>query len=327
MTQTMTVAVGYFGKVPSRGDFVRTADNQQLMALLDRWAGSTLEQLSRNPDWKRLYDQAPALHFAFLGSRSRLVVCGHLLPSHDASQRRFPLLSAVRTEVANPLGFIGRSPMALNRVWTGLSRLSREAASAEDAADALKAMGDTRYELTVDPAAHAAPFDDFLETQTIRSLQRLLHGSGHARLQLRHALPALGLLLRPVLTGAGVTIDKGLALPLPADPLYRPLAAAFWLDLVSGFLARGDFELAALVSDEHAPRMILGFNGADHDTLRAAIDPQAADEHLIRIEGAEWVEDQLAADYALNKLASYVDRDDLSLKSARAIFSETFLGA
>ena len=55
MTQTMTVAVGYFGKVPSRGDFVRTADNQQLMALLDRWAGSTIEQLSRNPDWKRLY--------------------------------------------------------------------------------------------------------------------------------------------------------------------------------------------------------------------------------------------------------------------------------
>lgn len=327
MTRTMTVAAGYFGKVPSRGDFVRTADNQQLMALLDRWAGGTLEQLSRNPDWKRLYDQAPPLHFAFLGSRSRLVVCGHLLPSHDASQRRFPLLSAIRTEVANPLGFIGRSPMALNRVWSGLSRHAREAAAAEDAGDALKAMGETHYELTVDPAAHAAPFDDFLETQSIGSLQCLLHGSGHTRLQLRHALPALGLLLGPVLTGSGVTIDKGLELPLPADPLYRPLAAAFWLDLVSGFLARGDFELAVLVRDEQAPRMVLGFNGADHDTLRAAIDPQAADEHLIRIEGAEWVEDQLAADYALNKLASYVDRDDLSLKSARAIFSETFLGA
>ena len=203
MTQTMTVAVGYFGKVPSRGDFVRTADNQQLMALLDRWAGSTIEQLSRNPDWKRLYDQAPPLHFAFLGSRSRLVVGGHLLPSHDASQRRFPLLSAIRTEVANPLGFIGRSPMALNRVWSGLSRLSREAAAAEDAGEALKALGEARHELSVDPAAYAAPFDDFMETQTIGSLQRLLHASGHSRLLLRHALPALGLLLRPVLTGAG----------------------------------------------------------------------------------------------------------------------------
>ncbi len=326
MTRTMTVEVGYFGKVPSRGDFVRAPGNQQLMALLDRWAGGTIEQLSRNPDWKRLYDQAPPLHFAFLGSRSRMVACGHLLPSRDASQRRFPLLSAVRTEVAHPLQFIGRSPMALNRVWNGLSRLSRDAVASEDAAEALTALGEARYELSVDPAAHAAPFDDFLETQTIGSLQQLLHASGHRRLLLRQALPALGLLLRPVLTGAGVTIDKGLELPLPADPLYRPLASALWLDIVSGFLARGDFELAVLIRDEPAPRMIVGFNGADHQTLRAAIDPMAADEHLIRIEGADWVEDQLAADYALNKLASYVDRDDLSLKSARAIFGETFLG-
>lgn len=327
MSQTMTAAVSYFGKVPSRGDFVRTADNHQLMALLDRWAGSSIELLSHNPDWKRLYDEAPEVHYAFLGSRSRLVVCGHFLPSRDASQRRFPLLSAIRMEVASPLGFIARSPMALNRVWNGLSRLAREAATAEDAAAPLQALGEARYELSVDPAAHAAPFGDFLETQTIGSMGRLLHESGHAGIALRHALPALGLLLQPVLTGSGVSIDKGLELPLPRDRLYRPLVASFWLDIVSGFISRGDFELAVLVRDEQAPRMIVGFNGADEQILRAAIDPQAADEHLIRIEGADWVEDQLSGDYALNKLASYVDRDDLSLKSARAIFAETFLGA
>lgn len=327
MTQTMTAEVGYFGKVPARGDFVRAAGNHQLMALLDRWAGSGIELLSRNPDWKRLYDGAAPLHFAFLGSRSRLVVCGHLRPSRDASERRFPLLSAIRMEVANPLGFIGRSPMALNRVWNGLARLSHEAATAEDPAGPLQALGETRYELSPDPAAYAAPFNDFLETQTIGSLQRLLRESGYAHLQLRHAMPALGLLLQPVLTGGGVSIDKGLELPLPQDRLYQPLVAAFWLDIVSGFVSRGDFELAVLISEAAPARMVLGFNGADQDTLRALIDPQAAQEHLIRIDAADWVEDQLAADYALNKLASYVDRDDLSLKAARAVFGETFLGA
>src|SRR5690554_3318855 len=152
MTQTMAAAVGYFGKVPTRGDFVRTADNHQLMALLDRWAGGGIELLSHNPDWKRLYDQALPVHYAFLGSRSRLVVCGHLLPSRDASERRFPLLSAIRTEVADPLGFIARSPMALSRVWSGLSRLSHEAAAADDASAPLQALGETRYELSADPA-------------------------------------------------------------------------------------------------------------------------------------------------------------------------------
>src|SRR5690606_40667144 len=129
------------------------------------------------------------------------------------------------------------------------------------------------------------------------------------------------------LSGSGVAIDKGLELPLPADPLYRPLVGAFWLDIVAAFLSRGDFELAVLIRDEATPRMIVGFNGADHHTLRAALDPHFAAGHLIRMHDAEWVDEHLAGDYALNKLASYVDRDDLSLKAARRIFGETFLGA
>lgn len=32
------------------------------------------------------------------------------------------------------------------------------------------------------------------------------------------------------------------------------------------------------------------------------------------------------SDYNLNKLASYLDRDDLALKTARKLFGETFLG-
>ncbi|MDH5823744.1 type VI secretion system-associated protein TagF [Luteimonas sp. RD2P54] len=327
MSQTVSAAVSYFGKVPSRGDFVRTADNHQLMALLDRWAGSSIELLSQNPDWKRLYDEAPDVHYAFMGSRSRLVVCGHFLPSRDASQRRFPLLSAIRLEVGNPLGFIARSPMALSRVWAGLSRQARSAVVADEAAAPLQELAESRYDLSIEPVAYAAPFADFMELQTIGSLERLLRDSGHPDVVLRRTLPALGLLLQPVLTGSGVTIDKGLELPLPRDPLYRPLVGAFWLDIVAAFVARGDFELAVLVRDEDAPRMIVGFNGADQQILRAVLDPQAAAEHLIRVQDAEWVDDHLPGDYALNKLASYVDRHDLSLKAARAIFGETFLGA
>src|SRR5690606_1536158 len=268
---------------PSRGDFVRTADNHPLMALLDRWAGGGIELLSGNPDWKRLYDEAPDVYYGFMGSRSRLVVCGHFLPSRDVSQRRFPLLSAIRVEVADPLGFIARSPMALSRAWSGLSRRARDAVEARDAGAPLQVLARTRHDLCVDPAAYAAPFDDFLELQTIGSLQRLLRGSGHGEVAVRRLLPALGLLLQPVLSGSGVAIDKGLELPLPADPLYRPLVGAFWLDIVAAFLSRGDFELAVLIRDEATPRMIVGFNGADHHTLRAALDPHFAAGHLIRM--------------------------------------------
>src|SRR5690606_25973473 len=110
----------YFGKLPSRGDFVRTPDSHQLMMLLDRWAAQGLELLAGDPGWKQSYDQAPALHFAFVGSRSRLAIGGHYLPSRDSSQRRFPFLVATRSEVAQPLDFIGSSPLAMSRLWPRL---------------------------------------------------------------------------------------------------------------------------------------------------------------------------------------------------------------
>ena len=86
------------------------------------------------------------------------------------------------------------------------------------------------------------------------------------------------------------------------------------------------FELALVLPDEPKPRLVVGFNGADGRTLHAAMDPRAADAQLIRVDDAEWVEEQVAEDYALNRLVSFLDRDDLSLRMARKVFGETFLG-
>lgn len=322
-------ALSYFGKLPSRGDFVRTPENHQLMVMLDRWAGGGLELLATDPGWKQLYDEAPPLHFAFLGSRSKLAIGGHFLPSRDASQRRFPFLTATRFEVTQPLAFIARSPLALSRLWTSLARLGQQAVAAEDAGEVLRTLGETRVTISPDPQVYDAPFNDFIDLQDVGSLQDLLRQSGHPQLQLRLLIPALGLLMQPLVAGGAGQIDKGLALPLPRDALYRPLVAAFWLDLVGGFLGRSDFELMLLVRDgigEVGPQLLIGFNGADGRTVQAALDPQIGAERIIRVDDAEWVDDQIGGDYALNKLVSYIERDDLSLRVARKAFNETFLG-
>lgn len=323
-----TFPLSYFGKLPSRGDFVRTPENHQLMLLLDRWAGQGLELLAREPAWKQLYDQAAPLHFAFVGSRSKLAIGGHFLPSRDSSERRFPFLGATRFEVTQPLAFIARSPLALSRLWLSLARLGQQAVAAGDAAEPLRTIAETRVAISPDPQVYDAAFHDFIDLQDIGSLQDLLRQSGHPQLRLRWLLPALGLLLQPVVAG-GARIDKGLALPLPRDALYRPLVAAFWLDLIAGFLGRAEFELVLLVREgtaDDGPQLLLGFNGADGRTLHAALDPQVAREQIIRVDDAEWVEDHIAGDYALNKLVSYIERDDLSLRLARKAFNETFLG-
>ena len=322
--------VGCFGKLPSRGDFVGSEGSHQLMHMLDRWVGHALEQMAGNPSWRHLYDQAGPLHFAFLGSASRVAVGGHFLPSRDASGRRFPFLVATRLEVPRPLSFIARSPLALARPWAVMARLGRQAVDAEDASAVLRGIGATRLPFSADPGAWEAAFADFLELQDLGGLQALLRDSGHERLCLRRMLPALGLLMQPV-AAAGGRVDKGLSLPLPEDGLYRPLVAAFWLDLVAGFVGRADFELLVLLREGNTAggrgaRLLLGLSGADGRALHAALDPAEEAERFIAIDDAEWVDEALAADYGLNQLASHLERPDLALRTARDAFNRTFLG-
>lgn len=323
----VAIPVSYFGKLPSRGDFVRTPDNHQLMNLLDRWVGSALELLSQDVAWKQSYEAAQPLHFAFLGPRSKLVIAGHLQPSHDASERRFPFIAATHLQVPASPDFVARSPLAFSRLWVSLARMVRSAVAADDPTEPLRQLTDTRFSLNPAPAAYDASFQDFLDMQVLDSLEATLADAGHRHFTLKWALPALGLLLQPALAGAAMPAEKGLSLPLPRDPLHRPLAAAFWLDLVSGFLTRADVELALMINEGDRPSLTIGFNGTDGRMLHSALDPRVGAERLINVEAAEWVEDQLQGDYALNKLASYLDRGDLSLRSARQVFRETFLGA
>ncbi len=322
----LSAQIGFFGKLPSRGDFVKTADQHALMDLLDRWIGQGLELLSQGADWKQSYDTASPLHFVLLGSRSRPVIAGHLLPSTDAAGRRFPFLAAIRLEVAAPLEFMARSPLVFTRLWATLARAGREANAATDAGDTLRKLAETRIALNTTAAGHDAPFFDFLDTQELGSAEEALRNAGHSQVELRLLLPALGVMLQPANKGGAPHIDKNLSLPLPSDPLYRALFAAFWLDLIAAFLTRSDLEVAVLIQHGPSPRMIVGFNGTDGNALHSALDAIAAREKSIDIDCPEWVEDVLEEQPSLARLSSYLEHDDLSLRSAREVFRSTFLG-
>lgn len=139
----------------------------------------------------------------------------------------------------------------------------------------------------------------------------------------------LGLLLHPVPASGVQRLDKGLTLPLPADPLYQPLVATLWMDLVSGFLTRADFELALFLQCAHDQTVSLhiGFEGASPRALRALMDPDYLGEVFVDTRRADWVEDFVEQDYAVKKLSSYLKQPGLSLKQARDTFTEAFLGS
>ena len=329
MSQMTSVSLAWFGKVASRGDFVRSTQQGSLTQMLDQWLSQGLELVSVDPRWKQRYDQVGPCRFAFLGARSKVALAGHMIPSVDSSGRRFPFVTAGSFDVDAPLPFMSHAPMALSRLWSRLEAIGREVCAAEDATASLnKAAQQPRLEIDTSATAYATSFDDFLEMQTVGSLEELLRAA-HPRLELRRTLLAIGLLLQPVPASGVSRLDKGLALPLPDDPLYAPFVGAFWMSLVAPFLARGDFELALFVlrrQPDGGSELCIGFAGGSPATLQAIFDVDKRDEAFVEVVAADWADEHADDDYAIKKLSSYLMQPQLSMSQAMQTFKECFLG-
>lgn len=340
MSQLASVPLAHFGKIPSRGDFVRSS-HAPVVQTLDRWLTQGLELMSGDPRWKEVYDNAGSLHFAFMGVRSRAVLAGHLMASTDASGRRFPFTVAGTFDIGAPatsagaapasglpLAFMARSPMPLTRLWARVEQAAVQAATAPDAGSVLAGLAHTPVEVECTPQAYDAGFNDFLDLQTLGPLEAMLRQAGHTT-HLRRLLLALGLLLQPVPASGSSALEKGLCLPLPADPLYLPYVATLWMDLISRFLSRGDFEIVLFVPSAPrggAPTLQIGFSGGSAAIFQAALDPYVGNAVFVNLGDAEWVESRIENDYGIKKLSSYLEQPQLSLRRAVSTFREAFLG-
>ncbi|OON62802.1 type VI secretion-associated protein [Massilia sp. KIM] len=327
MSRAATPAtIGYFGKIPSRGDFIKGSDNPALIKVLDDWLARAMDLLSSDARWKLSYDAMAPLHFAIIGPRRRHAIAGHIVASADQSSRRFPFLMMSALEVNDPSEFVPDAPLVLNRLWNRLETLSTGVVSAPDASAPLAAAASQTVELDLRASAYDAAFADFLEMQTVGGLQAMLAQAGFEG-SVRQVLLALGMLLQPVLASSSSRLEKSLLLPLPRDPMYRNLVAAYWMHLITPFLARADFELALFLTRiADRPALVLGFSGASAHTLQAIIDPHAGLERHISFDQLDWVEDQVDDDYAVKKLSTYLAQSDLSLKSALDSLGTAFIG-
>jgi type VI secretion system protein ImpM len=94
---TARASVGFFGKLPSRGDFVRAGLPSSFVAPWDSWMSRMLRasQASLGRTWRPAWLEAPVWNFALQGG-----VCGPdsavglWMPSVDAGGRSFALVIA-----------------------------------------------------------------------------------------------------------------------------------------------------------------------------------------------------------------------------------------
>lgn len=91
--------IGFFGKLPSHGDFVSMGLGRNLQSALDAWlqAGLQAVQQELGEDWERRFRTMPAWRFIVeRGLWGPATIAGVLLPSLDRVGRSFPLVIAAQ---------------------------------------------------------------------------------------------------------------------------------------------------------------------------------------------------------------------------------------
>jgi type VI secretion system protein ImpM len=331
MSHMKNTSLLYFGKIASRGDFVRSQNHPQLMASLDSWLSQSMDLMAGDPHWKPVYDSAPAVDFVMLGMNRPIAVAGHLNPSVDTSGRRFPFLTACTLELQEPEKFFTMSALQLESVWERLNEASHKArrADQESVAEVLHALAQTELSYVVESQERRDRFNDFLEMTTVAGFERMLQ-SAHPDIRLRQTLLAVGLLFQPLIASGVDRVDKGVRLPLPANRQQQMYVASFWISLISSFIKKASFEVTVLLpkGEGRAPaELLMSFNGGASSVLYAALDSRARADVFVDMASAAWIEEHIQVDYGLKKLSSYLQMPQLTLKQARDTFEETFLGS
>jgi type VI secretion system protein ImpM len=324
----------YFGKLPARGDFVRSHARQDVIRSVDDWMSRTMERMSLDARWKLVYDQAPAMDFAIVSLQRQSALVGHWLASQDASGRRFPFVLGGVLQADSPAWLAHLAPMVLQPEWQRLRQWAQMARQAQGndhhELDGLPGLvdDDVLNDLTqgLSVAAAHERWLAFASQHTVASLSQMLAAPARPWC-LRQSVLALGHLLVPVLAQGPQRIHKVLCLPLPTDVLRQPEVATWWLHLVLGFLVRSDVEVSVFFGQEGGlPALCLGFQGASAQGLHALIDPGEAEQGRVGLLDAQWVEALVQEDWGLRKLSNYLLDPSLSLQQALDTYREIFLG-
>lgn len=314
----------YFGKISSRGDFVKSSAGAKVIASIDKWAAQGMELLIASPDWKNSYDAAGPIDFLFVGTRKKHVISGSLIPSSDASKRRFPFIAATLFEVDNSLAFMPLSPLLLERHVNHLRALSYHASSTHDATETLAALSECGLDIESGQDKGYLGYAHFLRTTKLADLANAL-SLDDTSATLRQMVLATGYLLQPALENYTDAPRRGVALPLPDAPALATLVKAWWLDLVCTFLGCANFELSVFsCRREGKPTLILTFNGTTSSIFHALFEPAASHEFFIDISQSQWVEACAARDPTTYKLSSYLEHEQLPLDQLMDAFRQAF---
>lgn len=123
------VLTGFFGKLPTRPDFVRHQTGNPAVKSLDQWIHEGIAYLVRRypSDWKERISEFPAINFFVAGEKSGAVVSGVIQPSHDNTGRRHPIVNFSILGKMNPTAMLPLVPFHFENFYSAANLLGNGA--------------------------------------------------------------------------------------------------------------------------------------------------------------------------------------------------------
>lgn len=318
----------YFGKLPARGDFIRARHHINETNAIDKWVSQALtaqpickEDYTIDTPQKRLLTDSLILNFSHVDTAANKIITGVLLPSHDSSNRHYPLIGFSIIYLDKPKSWMNYLPIKSLSLWEHTYKALSTAKSQTDS-DQVSDMLNS-YMLPIDKHA-STRYYDFINTTTLQDVSQSM---GIEKSQLIQQIIATGLLFLPTFTKGFSGLNKTICWTLTSDQTSAVFMATFWHDLIHSFYQPHQLYLNTYLY-RHADhyQLLLSFSKPDGHVLSELTPLDDTDpEDWVTIADSSWTQSYIDEDIGLTRFNKILLQDDLYLYDTRQLFKKIFL--